>query len=54
MLMTMATINHSMNHGMVTFCPLVLKMNDVTMANGMIHRARVSLMVVAMLSASSP
>lgn len=43
-----------MNQGMLMRCPLLLKMNEVIKATGIIQRARVSLMVVAIRRASSP
>ena len=46
-LIRMATINQRMNQGMLIFFPSLLKMNEVASAKGIIHRARVSLMVVA-------
>ena len=39
---------------MLIFCPLLLKINEVAIANGIIQRARVSLIVVAIFRASSP
>ena len=43
-----------MNQGILIFCPLLLKMNEVTRAKGIIHKARVSFIVVATFRASSP
>ena len=43
-----------MNQGILIFCPLLLKMNEVTRAKGIIHKARVSFIVVATFGASSP
>ena len=43
-----------MNQGMDIFFASLLKINAVTSASGMIHKARVSFMVVATSSASSP
>ena len=39
---------------MLTFLPSLLKIKEVTSAKGIIHKARVSLMVVATCKASSP
>ena len=39
---------------MLIFCPLLLKINEVANAIGIIQRARVNLMVVATFKASSP
>ena len=49
-----AMIKYKMNHGIVIFRSLLLNMNDVASAKGIIHKARVSLMVVATFRASSP
>lgn len=43
-----------MNHGIEILRSLLLMMNDVARARGIIHRARVSFMVVATFRASSP
>ena len=52
--MSMATIKNKINHGILIFLPSLRKITEVTNANGMIHNARVSLMVVATCRASSP
>ena len=49
-----AMIKYRINHGIVIFRSLLLKMNEVVSASGMIHNARVNLIVVATLRASSP
>ena len=51
---SIAAMKYRMNHGMVILRSLLLNMNDVASAKGMIHRALVSLMVVATFRASSP
>ena len=51
---SMARMKISMNHGMLIFFPFFRKMNVVAIAIGIIHSARVSFTVVAMLRASSP
>ena len=51
---SMAITKKRMNQGMVIFLSLLLNMNDVARASGMIQRALVSLIVVATCSASSP
>ena len=43
----MAKINQRMNQGILILRSLPLNMNDVASAKGIIHNARVSLMVVA-------
>ena len=50
----MAMMKYRINQGMLILRSLLLKMNDVTRARGIIHNARVSLMVVATFNASSP
>ena len=49
-----AMIKYRMNHGIVILRSWLLNMNDVARASGMIHKARVSLIVVATFKASSP
>ena len=51
---SIAMMKYRMNHGIVNLLSLLLKMNDVTSAKGMIHNALVSLIVVAICRASSP
>ncbi len=50
----MAIMKKRMNHGIVIFLSWLLNMKDVARARGMIHKALVSLMVVATFRASSP
>ena len=52
--MSIAPTKRMMNVGTETFLFLLLKIKDVMKAIGTIHRARVSLMVVAICNASSP
>lgn len=49
-----AMTKYRINHGILILRSLFLKINDVTSASGIIHSARVSLIVVATLRASSP
>ena len=49
-----ASVKNRMNQGLYTLSVFCLKNRDVTMATGIIHKARVSLTVVATFRASSP
>ena len=51
---TIATTNQRINHGIVIFRLSFLNLREVTSANGIIHSARVNLIVVATCSACSP
>lgn len=51
---TIARIKKKINQGILIFCPLLLNTKEVIKAKGIIHKARVNLMVVAICKASSP
>ena len=44
---TIARMKKKINQGILIFCPLLLKTKEVINARGIIHKARVNLIVVA-------